>query len=207
MNSDTFYILLSENPGKGCITVNNVWRSSSCTNDFGETSGADLGGHRRSQLTKTSGPGWSKSSFLAWNWSVFNFFASPDLLDDPAKFQTKSHDKFVVLSSIPAAKHPIRAGQMPKNALLKLFKISILVIFRLFKTTNVFRWLVKVVGQPTWYIFVLGDIPATEHLIRAGEMSKKNTSKPAWSQRFCDFQTFKDHWCVPKNGKGGRRTF
>ena len=116
MNSDTFYVLISGNRGKGSTTVNYVLSWSFCTKRFGETSGADLGGHWRSQLATKSDPGGSKSSFLARNWSVFNFFGSPDLLDDPAKFQTESHDKFDVLGSIPAAQHPIRAGQMPKNA-------------------------------------------------------------------------------------------
>ena len=102
MNSDTFYVLISGNRGKGSTTVNFVSGWSFCTKRFGETSGADLGGHWRSQLTKTSDPGGSKSSFLAWNLSVLSFFGSPYLLDDRVKFQPKSNDKFDVLGSIPA---------------------------------------------------------------------------------------------------------
>ena len=102
MNSDTFYVSISGNRGKGCKCVNFVSSWSFCTKRFGETSGADLGGHWRSQLTKTSDLGWSKSSFLAWNWSVLSFFGSPDLLDDRVKFQPDSNDKFDVLGSIPA---------------------------------------------------------------------------------------------------------
>ena len=44
MNSDTFYVLISGNVGKGCTTVNFVSSWSFCTKRFGETSGADLGG-------------------------------------------------------------------------------------------------------------------------------------------------------------------
>ena len=102
MNSDTFYVLISGNRGKGSTTVNFVLSWSFCTKRFGETLGADLGGHRGPQLTKTSALGWSKSSFLARNWSVYSFLRSPDVLDDPAKFQTNSNDKFDILGSIPA---------------------------------------------------------------------------------------------------------
>ena len=102
MNSDTFYVSISGNWGKGCKCVNFVSSWSFCTKRFGETSGADLGGHWRSQLMKTSDPGGSKSSFLAWNWSVLSFFGSPDLLGDCVKFQPDSNDKFDVLGSIPA---------------------------------------------------------------------------------------------------------
>ena len=115
MNSDTFYVLISGNRGKGSTTVNFVLSWSFCTKRFGETSGADLGGHWRSQLTKTSNPGGSKSSFLAWNWSVFSFFGSQDLLADPAKFQPDSNDIFDVLGGIPAAEQTIRPGQKSKS--------------------------------------------------------------------------------------------
>ena len=115
MNSDTFYVLLSENLSKGSNHLNFVSSRSFCTNDFGETSGAILGGHRGPQLTKTSALGWSKSSFLAWKWSVFSFLRSPDLLDDWVKFHPNSNDKFDILGSVPAAQHPIRPGQMWKN--------------------------------------------------------------------------------------------
>ena len=102
MNSDTFYVLISGNRGKGSTTVNFVLSWSFCTKRFGKTSGADLGGHWRSQLMKTSGLGGSKSSFLARNWSVFIFLGSQHLLDDWVKFQPDSNDKFDVLGSIPA---------------------------------------------------------------------------------------------------------
>ena len=115
MNSDTFYVLISGNRGKGSTTVNFVLSWSFCPKRLGETSGADLGGHWRSQLTKTSDPGGSKSSFLARNWSVFSFLRSPDLLNDWVKFQPDSNEKFDILGSIPAAQHHIRPDQMSKN--------------------------------------------------------------------------------------------
>ena len=158
MNSDTFYVLISGNLGKGCTTVNFVSSWRFCTNRFGETSGADLGGHRGPQLTKTSALGWSKSPFLAWKWSVFSFLRSPDLLNDWVKFQPDSNDKFDILGSIPAAQHPIRPGQMSKNVSWKLLEISILVIFWLLNATNAFKWLVMVVAQLVWLILVLGNI-------------------------------------------------
>ena len=172
MNSDTFYVLISGNRGKGCKCVNFVSSWSFCTKRFGETSGADLGGHWRSQLTKTSDLGWSKSSFLPWNWSVLSFFRSPYLLDDQVKFQPDSNDKFDILGSIPAAEHPIRPGQKSKNVSEELLKISILVFFWLLKTTDAFKWLVKVAAQLVWLIFVTRTYLASKLPIRTGQMSK-----------------------------------
>ena len=77
MNSDTFYVSISGKRGKGCKCVNFVSSWSFCTKRFGETSGADLGGHWRSQLTKTSDPGGVKIIISGLKLVRFQFFWFP----------------------------------------------------------------------------------------------------------------------------------